>query len=302
MRATSLTSLFFVLLALLFAAPALAAEGIDGSVGRDGANAERDVLTVQILLNQVPAAEGGPEEMLVPDGVCGPRTIFAIERFQRQQLGDGGVTGRLEPGQPGLERLQAVVDRQPRNDRIIKIALGERLFWQDGKRTELDERVTTRLQQYWQAVGVKASLEQLRSERFHNEMPWSAAFISWVMKQAGAGDDFHYSDSHWEYVAAAKKNRLAGNDNPYKAYRPSEQPTALGDIVVKRRATNTATYDNIETGHPTHGDFVVAIKDGQAETIGGNVSNSVRTTMFPLDDQLHVSDERYFAIVKVKHK
>jgi hypothetical protein len=41
MRATSLTSLFFVLLALLFAAPALAAEGIDGSVGRDGANTDQ---------------------------------------------------------------------------------------------------------------------------------------------------------------------------------------------------------------------------------------------------------------------
>lgn len=288
-------------MALFLAAPLLAySEEIAASVGKDGENKPDDVLIVQVHLNQVPKDIGGPEEMLVPDGLCGPKTIAAIERFQKQHLGEASADGRVAPGKETIKRLNETVDAQPLAERIVNVAKGERLFWKDGQRKELDEVVSTRLQKYWKAVGLNYTVEQLRDAKFHADNPWSAAFVSWVMKTAGAGDNFRYAASHWRYVAAAKENRNAGNDNPLKAYRPNEKEVEPGDVVVKRRGNSRATYENVQTGHITHGDIVVAVANGKAETIGGNVSNSVKTTTVELDENSNVAAEGYFAVVKVK--
>jgi hypothetical protein len=48
-----------------------------------GFNQPNDVLTVQHLLNGVPPKDGGPDQPLTEDGVCGPRTIQAIAKFSR---------------------------------------------------------------------------------------------------------------------------------------------------------------------------------------------------------------------------
>lgn len=280
--------------------PLLLAAEIAKSVGNEGVNQPDDVLVVQLLLNQIPDAEGGPVDLLVPDGLNGPKTVAAIGKFQKRQLGEAAVTGRVDPAMATLEKLNAVVDAQSLNSRIVRVAKGERLFWKDGARTELELAVSTRLQKYWKAVGLDYTVDQLRDAEFQENNPWSAAFVSWVMKTAGAGDKFRYAASHWQYVAAAKMNRTEGNDNPLKAYRTDEKCAALADIVVKRRGTSMATYENIEMGHITHGDIVVATGKGEAETIGGNVSNSVKTTKVTLGENSKVNQDGYFAIVKVK--
>lgn len=81
-------------------------KNITGSVGRGGRNfPANDVITVQYLLNCVPAAQGGPSKELVVDGAAGPKTIAAIESFQRRH---GGVAdGRVDPGGATLRALQA---------------------------------------------------------------------------------------------------------------------------------------------------------------------------------------------------
>ena len=286
-------------LAIVLSAVSAWSEDITESVGRNGVNRPDDVLTVQILLNQLAGDQGGPEAMLVPDGVNGPKTIAAIERFQTHKFGQVDAHGRIDPGKETLKRLNQLVEAQPLDNRIVSVARGERLFWQDGKRKELDDAISTRLQKYWKAVGLDYSVEQLRDSKFQSDNPWSAAFVSWVMKKAGAGDHFRYAASHWQYVAAAKENRSAGNTSPFVAYRTDEKTVELADIVVKRRSNSTATYENIEKGHMTHGDIVVSVADGTAETIGGNVGDSVRMTPVKLSDDLKVSADGYFAIVKV---
>jgi peptidoglycan hydrolase-like protein with peptidoglycan-binding domain len=290
---------FATALVMFVVAPSAWSEEISASVGQDGENQTDDVLIVQILLNQVPAESGGPEAMLVPDGAMGPKTVAAIEGFQRTHFGSDLVDGRVDPAGRTMKRLEEVVGVQSLDDRIVRVAKGERLFWQDGRRRETEEVVLTRLQKYWKAVRLDFTLEQLRDAKFQSDNPWSAAFVSWVVKTAGGDSQFRYSASHWQYVAAAKANRQAGNDNPFKAYRTNEQKVESADILVKRRGDSKATYDNIETGHITHGDIVVSVADGKAETIGGNVSNSVRTTMVELDDDREIAAEGYFAIVKV---
>lgn len=78
---------------------------ISASVGVGAPNRHGDVLTVQRLLNRVPASEGGPIPKLVEDGICGPKTVGAIRQFQTRQFGSSD--GRVDPGQKSLRKLEA---------------------------------------------------------------------------------------------------------------------------------------------------------------------------------------------------
>lgn len=79
---------------------------ISSAVGRGGRNFPPvDVMTVQYLLNCVPAGQGGSVPELVVDGAVGPKTIAAIEKFQRSFGGFGD--GRVDPGGATLRALQA---------------------------------------------------------------------------------------------------------------------------------------------------------------------------------------------------
>ena len=81
------------------------AKTITGGVGRGGRNFPPvDVMTVQYLLNCVPAGQGGPSPELAVDGAAGPKTISAIEKFQRTL---GAICdGRVDPGGATLRALQ----------------------------------------------------------------------------------------------------------------------------------------------------------------------------------------------------
>lgn len=77
---------------------------LSGSVGRNGENKNSDVKKVQRLLNRVEDSEGGPDPDLAVDGLIGPKTIGAIEKFQKA---NGLVkTGRLEPSGSGMLLLE----------------------------------------------------------------------------------------------------------------------------------------------------------------------------------------------------
>jgi len=95
---------------------------ITGSVGRGGRNyPPSDVMTVQYLLNCVPATQGGPAKELAVDGAAGPKTIAAIEGFQRK-LG-GFPDGRVDPGGATLRALQ-VRDPNPNQSLAADAAKG----------------------------------------------------------------------------------------------------------------------------------------------------------------------------------
>jgi hypothetical protein len=82
------------------------ARSIFGSVGRmGGKNSPVDVVTVQQLLFQVPPTQGGTAPPVEIDGLCGPKTIGAIQKFQLHHFGWGGADGRVDPGGPTLAKL-----------------------------------------------------------------------------------------------------------------------------------------------------------------------------------------------------
>ncbi len=79
---------------------------LQGSVGRGGVNQPADVKLVQRLLNNVLAAQH--RQLLVEDGLTGPKTNAAIEHYQRQ---NGLPTdGRVDPNGPTLQLLKAAFE------------------------------------------------------------------------------------------------------------------------------------------------------------------------------------------------
>lgn len=87
------------------------AESITAAVGTPPAvNRAPDVETIQVLLNQVPALNGGPQPLLDVDGLIGPKTIGAIRKFQQTNL--GFQDGRVDPNQKTLAKLNEF-DKDP---------------------------------------------------------------------------------------------------------------------------------------------------------------------------------------------
>jgi flagellum-specific peptidoglycan hydrolase FlgJ len=193
-----------------------------------------------------------------------------------------------------------VVDSQALRQRIVRVATQELARWNNGTIKETDPRLRKTLQDYWKTgAGVSYSEDQLGDPAFQNAHPWSAAFISWVMKSAGAGDAFKYSASHAVYTRAAKDNRIANNNNPFKAYRITELAPQVGDLVCKSRSGSGATYDNIRPGMKTHCDIVTEVRPRGIMTVGGNVRNSVAQKTLRTDANGGIAEPNYFAVIRI---
>lgn len=79
------------------------------SVGRSGRNLRSDVEAVQAALNRIDQFRGGPFPLLAVDGFIGPKTVGAIDRFQRVQFPANFPDGRIDPGQRTEARLNELL-------------------------------------------------------------------------------------------------------------------------------------------------------------------------------------------------
>ena len=78
---------------------------------------------------------------------------------------------------------------------------------------------------------------------------WSAAFIDYVMRMAGAGHRFLYSPTHSEYINAAKEHALGQRpDLAITAKRPENYAPQLGDLICMWRGRHPIRYDDLPTG------------------------------------------------------
>ena len=143
------------------------------------------------------------------------------------------------------------------------------------------------------------------------EYAWSAAFISYVMRIAGAGARFPYSESHSTYINAAVRAAQSGND-PWVIFaeRPDGYAPKLGDIICTGRgsAAHIRYGDLPRGGFASHCDFVVDVKPGKLSVVGGNVDDAVTMKHVPVtSDGLlaprggGVLDDRYdwFVVLRV---
>ena len=126
---------------------------------------------------------------------------------------------------------------------------------------------------------------------------WSAAFVSYVFRIAGAGARFPYAADHAVYINAAKRMALGTAENWLVV---AEQPEAYaprpGDLICFGRGrAGGLRYDDLPTAalFPAHCDIVVdTAEPGRIMVIGGNVRDAVTATWVPVtaDSRLASAD------------
>lgn len=185
---------------------------------------------------------------------------------------------------------------------IIELANLEYSSWNPNgeKIKEGDSRTMDNLRKYWREGGnVNWSDQKMIDEA------WSSAFISWIMNKGGAGNQFPRTASHSEYIRESIGNRKANNNNPFKGFKVEEPEAKLqvGDLVCYPRQSGVS-YDTTSS-YKSHCDLVTELKEKEAISIGGNVSNSVTKTIVPLTSNGYIDKSRdkksyggYFVVIK----
>ncbi|VTU40133.1 hypothetical protein H4CHR_04970 [Variovorax sp. PBS-H4] len=125
------------------------------------------------------------------------------------------------------------------------------------------------------------------------DTPWSAAFVSWLAREAGlAPQEFVFSEAHADYAGAAWQagiDEVQGRPTPYamRACDLARTPPRVGDLVCHARGADEgladfeglgrilATRRTGGTALPMHCDVVVGVDAEGFDAIGGNVLQSV---------------------------
>lgn len=136
--------------------------------------------------------------------------------------------------------------------------------------------------------------------------PWSAAFISWTMCEAGLSRaQFQRSAAHWAYVA----DMFSGDAAQAFAPAPLSVRVTPGDLVCAGRADDKeiASLDEArvaaQQGALMHCDIVVGLLPDRALLIGGNVMNAIALTIAPADRQGRIlpnARRSWFGVMKLK--
>ena len=146
------------------------------------------------------------------------------------------------------------------------------------------------MQAYWRAVGWSLPIEQIAVQ------PWSAAFVSWVMIQAGTPTAaFCGHPAHSAYLETIWKRQQRDTGAPFVLRHYLEAVPQPGDLIcAARRPSQRAPVSEVSVGHfrrpdgnflASHCDVVVRVDParGLLEAIGGNVADSVTMSIFDID-------------------
>lgn len=152
---------------------------------------------------------------------------------------------------------------------------------------------------YWQRVGTYwdegVDLDWTGQDR---DVPWSAAFISWVLRQAGV-PNFRHSEWHATYIRdSILARRRRDEDAPFWGYRLKERAPQVGDLVGYAREGGIS-FDYQPAVYKSHTDIVVAVRPGEVDVIGGNVQDSVtlKTLKTDADGLLVDANQRWFVVM-----
>ena len=205
-----------------------------------------------------------------------------IDRFLQIARGiPTPVPGPVVAGVPAMP--QAVAGRS-----IVAVAKAE--FERFNGIDEGDQPLRGRIADYYEAAGGSRDLDPTRDEN-----AWSAAFVSFCVKQSGAtASQFKFSMLHSVYVKAAIANADAGR-GVFRGRRITDYAPKLGDLIHHNRGGGMITFDfaRLHDGYPSHAAIVVDfdVRDGvrHAVTIGGNEflaggTGTVGKKFFPLND------------------
>jgi hypothetical protein len=139
---------------------------------------------------------------------------------------------------------------------------------------------------------------------------WSAAFVSYIMRTAGAGARFPYSPSHYVYINIGMDMKLGRTSGwAVVAERTDEYAPVVGDLICYSRTRRPLTYEKLPAHKfAGHCDIVVSRDKQQISVIGGNVDHAVTMKHVPItsngqlaDPGDHVLDARYpwFVVLRI---
>ncbi len=201
--------------------------------------------------------------------------------------------------------------RVPAGDEFCAELPGERcLRIDDGCGKEQELATCPVVNEYWDAVnsGGPGAYRHTCTQVNHCEAqwlpewgapedtpPWSAAFISAVMRRAGFDDsEFRFSDTHADYVVAAREGLVSA----WTAV-PTPATAEPGDLICATRQAHDGDRPPTELAQirpnpgatPMHCDLVVAVDPAahRLDAIGGNVQQSVARSRIVLDESARVS-------------
>jgi hypothetical protein len=215
---------------------------------------------------------------------------------------------------PTLRQQQSSTDTATR---VAAIACNENLLWyrpfitaegriasttvMEGESSQLADGATEvwrRVASYWRDSGLLSQMggfagasdcgylmdnrSSAPCRAFIIDTPWSAAFVSYVMRKAAVAG-FHISASHFDYVRDA---RLHPADSPFLYLDPTNAKPATGDLLCYVRipgriygyAGLVAAVDANSGSLSMHCDIIAAVNpdnDGKVYLIGGNVQQGV---------------------------
>jgi hypothetical protein len=161
-------------------------------------------------------------------------------------------------------------------------------------------RVAATIAGYWTVTPEGGWILDRQNEAWSSEAglgarwnsPWSAAFVSWVMCEAGLGDPamFHRAVAHHRYVDQAIRARDANTrQSAYVAYDAGEAEVLPGDLLCSGRRPAYLTLAErrrqLGEGASTHCDIVVAadVSGRRFLAIGGNVRSVVSLKIMPAE-------------------
>lgn len=210
-----------------------------------------------------------PTPTFAPNATKAER-IVAIALREHQAWGEPFITtdGRIAQYEYYESEKSRLLDGSLAWERVVA-------YWRDGGALAgLDVRLP-----YHECNKSDASIHSKANicRAFTSDVAWSAAFISYVMKQAGV--DFYTSPRHFDYIRHSWQGQ-----GDYRTY-PVSEPLALGDMLCYLRGTKSHTitnYDDLTNyirsqnqGLPAHCDVVVRVDEHEIWLVGGNVLHTV---------------------------
>lgn len=213
--------------------------------------------------------------------------LAVLALAQEVQVLDGAPTDRfwdvkaLVSGSAIRGFASSAFLRKPVSDMkeaLISAAVKEWLRFERGDKFEYENPQYKYVGEYWSKLG-------LDLDGRDRDQPWSAAFISFVARSAGYST-FKFAAAHSTYVYDAVEQRKANNRTaPFWAFDLNEHKPQLGDLVCRGRdgASIPSMSDLPRGGFKSHCDIVVDVRDSEVRTLGGNVSQSVSITAYPLN-------------------
>ncbi len=236
------------------------------AVAPTAAGAQRLVSTEGLRLRKA------PNGAIVRGLTIGERVVdlgaAGEDGWRKVKVGDeeGVVFGKYlrEPGRPEVEAL-------------LRATLDEWLRFDKGLASESADPHYKYVREMWAAIGEPYDGRSRDAEG--RQVPWSAAFISWVVRRAGpAYAGFQFAASHSVFVNNAIKARLTKRlDKPFWGYRITEMKPELGDIIQRNRDKGRFTYSYAEnhSQYISHSDIVVEVTPDVVRVVGGNVNDTV---------------------------